>query len=78
MGDKLASATPAPLGYDSLPTLRQAVAGGHNGYAKSLKQLVRFYNTRDVMEFAMDVTSGDCPRKGWTAGPGPRSRTTWT
>jgi len=31
----------------------------HNGYAKSLKQLVHFYNTRDV--FAFKVTSGHCP-----------------
>jgi hypothetical protein len=31
----------------------------HNGYAKSLKQLVHFYNTRDV--FAHNVTSGQCP-----------------
>jgi cytochrome c peroxidase len=31
----------------------------HNGYAKSLKQLVHFYNTRDV--FAHKVTSGNCP-----------------
>jgi cytochrome c peroxidase len=31
----------------------------HNGYAKSLKQLVHFYNTRDVFPF--DVTSGHCP-----------------
>jgi cytochrome c peroxidase len=31
----------------------------HNGYAKSLKQLVHFYNTRDV--FANKVTSGNCP-----------------
>jgi cytochrome c peroxidase len=33
----------------------------HNGYAKSLKQLVHFYNTRDVMDFQFDVTSGNCP-----------------
>jgi cytochrome c peroxidase len=33
----------------------------HNGYAKSLKQLVHFYNTRDVMAFRFDVTSGNCP-----------------
>jgi cytochrome c peroxidase len=32
----------------------------HNGYIKSLKQLVHFYNTRDV--FAFDVTSGHCPK----------------
>jgi cytochrome c peroxidase len=33
----------------------------HNGYIKSLKQLVHFYNTRDVAEFAFPVTSGHCP-----------------
>lgn len=32
----------------------------HNGYAKSLKQLVHFYNTRDV--YAQNVTSGNCPK----------------
>jgi cytochrome c peroxidase len=32
----------------------------HNGYIKSLKQLVHFYNTRDVFPF--DVTSGHCPK----------------
>ena len=31
----------------------------HNGYAKSLKQVVHFYNTRDV--YAYPVTSGHCP-----------------
>jgi cytochrome c peroxidase len=31
----------------------------HNGYVKSLKQLVHFYNTRDVYPY--DVTSGHCP-----------------
>jgi cytochrome c peroxidase len=31
----------------------------HNGYIKSLKQLVHFYNTRDV--FPADVESGNCP-----------------
>jgi cytochrome c peroxidase len=33
----------------------------HNGYAKSLKQLVHFYNTRDVYPFK--VTSGHCPEE---------------
>jgi len=32
----------------------------HNGYIKSLKQLVHFYNTRDT-SFAKNVTSGHCP-----------------
>jgi cytochrome c peroxidase len=31
----------------------------HNGYAKSLKQVVHFYNTRDVYPYS--VTSGHCP-----------------
>jgi cytochrome c peroxidase len=31
----------------------------HNGYIKSLKQLVHFYNTRDELRFP--VTSGHCP-----------------
>ncbi len=33
----------------------------HNGYIKSLKQLVHFYNTRDVAAFQFNVTSGHCP-----------------
>jgi cytochrome c peroxidase len=34
----------------------------HNGYIKSLKQLVHFYNTRDVKGIAFsNVTSGHCP-----------------
>jgi cytochrome c peroxidase len=32
----------------------------HNGYIKSLKQLVHFYNTRDVYPYP--VTSGHCPK----------------
>jgi cytochrome c peroxidase len=31
----------------------------HNGYLKSLKQIVHFYNTRD--KYAYNVTSGHCP-----------------
>jgi cytochrome c peroxidase len=34
----------------------------HNGYMKSLKQLVHFYNTRDVPAFHFNVTSGHCPK----------------
>ncbi len=33
----------------------------HNGYIKSLKQLVHFYNTRDVVAFKFNITSGHCP-----------------
>jgi cytochrome c peroxidase len=31
----------------------------HNGYLKSLKEVVHFYNTRDVYPFP--VTVGNCP-----------------
>jgi cytochrome c peroxidase len=31
----------------------------HNGYLKSLKEVVHFYNTRDVFPFP--VTVGNCP-----------------
>jgi cytochrome c peroxidase len=51
----------------------------HNGYAKSLKQLVHFYDTRDVFPF--NVTSGHCPAgktETVTAGRCRRSRTTST
>jgi cytochrome c peroxidase len=36
----------------------------HNGYIKSLKQLVHFYNTRDAFPigFGRPVTSGHCPQ----------------
>jgi cytochrome c peroxidase len=33
----------------------------HNGYIKSLKQLVHFYNTRDKKGYSYPVTSGHCP-----------------
>ena len=34
----------------------------HNGYIKSLKQLVHFYNTRDAFPLPVPVTSGHCPK----------------
>ena len=33
----------------------------HNGYIKSLKELVHFYNTRDKPGYAFPVESGHCP-----------------
>ena len=33
----------------------------HNGYIKSLKQLVHFYNTRDGYTVPAGTTSGNCP-----------------
>jgi cytochrome c peroxidase len=37
----------------------------HNGYIKSLKQLVHFYNTRDKKDYDHPATSGHC-RPGFT------------
>jgi len=49
----------------------------HNGYIKSLKELVHFYNTRDVFKF--NVPTGRCPTgtiEKVTCWPAPESRTT--
>ena len=51
----------------------------HNGYIKSLKQLVHFYNTRDV--YRMPVTTGHCPAgtiEKVNCWPAPRFRKTST
>lgn len=54
----LASRAPENLGKHKVPTLRNVdkrpypgfvKAYGHNGYFKSLKEIVHFYNTRDVV-----------------------------
>jgi cytochrome c peroxidase len=42
------------------PTPQFVKAYMHNGYLKSLKEVVHFYNTRDVFPF--NVTSGNCPQ----------------
>ena len=51
----------------------------HNGYIKSLKQLVHFYNTRDVVSVSTslpDIAPMQERRKKSTAGRCPRFRTT--
>jgi cytochrome c peroxidase len=47
------------IGADGKPIPYFQKAFFHNGYIKSLKQLVHFYNTRDVFPF--NVRSGHCP-----------------
>jgi len=48
------------MGKHKVPTLRNVAKGdfpkayGHNGYFKSLKSIVHFYNTRDVMGYCPD------------------------
>jgi cytochrome c peroxidase len=64
------------LGKVKVPTLRNVdkrpdpafvKAFGHNGYFKSLKQIVHFYNTRDVLPFC---APGD-PNEGIACWPPP-------
>lgn len=55
-----AAMTPTQCPTTEAPGPYFAKAFFHNGYIKSLKQLVHFYNTRDVFPF--DVTSGHCPQ----------------
>jgi cytochrome c peroxidase len=45
---------------DMRPTPDFVKAYMHNGYLKSLKEVVHFYNTRD--KFAYPMKSGDCPK----------------
>ena len=51
--------TPAQCPTTEAPGSYFQKAFFHNGYIKSLKQLVHFYNTRD--KYAYPVTSGHCP-----------------
>jgi cytochrome c peroxidase len=71
---------PAPgnLGRFQVPTLRNVdkrpyptfvKAYGHNGYFKSLKSIVRFYNTRDVLPRC----GASDPGEGTTCWPAPES-----
>ena len=61
-----------------MPTLRNVdkrpdpgfvKAYGHNGYFKSLKAIVHFYNTRDVLPHCQ----ADDPGEGVTCWPAPES-----
>jgi cytochrome c peroxidase len=53
---QVSSARNAAMTPPNCPTFQKAFF--HNGYVKSLKELVHFYNTRDV--FAYPVQSGHC------------------
>src|SRR3984893_10557827 len=54
---QVSSARNAAMTPPNCPAFQKAFF--HNGYVKSLKELVHFYNTRDV--FAYPVQSGHCP-----------------
>lgn len=65
------------LGMHRVPTLRNVdkrpspdfvKSYGHNGYFKSLEEIVHFYNTRDVLPLAGEV---DDPRPGINCWPEP-------
>ena len=66
------------MGRFQVPTLRNVdkrpypsfvKAYGHNGYFKSLKSIVHFYNTRDVLRRCGTTDSGE----GTTCWPAPES-----
>jgi cytochrome c peroxidase len=66
------------MGRFQVPTLRNVdkrpypsfvKAYGHNGYFKSLKSIVYFYNTRDVLRRCGTTDSGE----GTTCWPAPES-----
>ena len=42
-------------------------AYGHNGYFKSLEEIVHFYNTRDVLPHCEDITAPDEGVNCWPA-----------
>jgi cytochrome c peroxidase len=71
---------PANQGRFQVPTLRNVdkrpyptfvKAYGHNGYFKSIKAIVHFYNTRDVLPRC----GGNDPGEGITCWPAPESTT---
>jgi cytochrome c peroxidase len=62
--------TTCPLsGAHSRPYPSFVKAYGHNGYFKSLKSIVHFYNTRDVLRRC----GPDDPGEGTTCWPAPES-----
>ena len=56
------------------PTPESVKAYAHNGYFKTLKGIVHFYNTRDVKPECEDplTDDGGCDRRGLLAGSGNR------
>jgi cytochrome c peroxidase len=69
---------PENVGRFQVPTLRNVdkrpspnfvKAYGHNGYFKTLKSIVHFYNTRDTLRRC----ASDDPGEGTTCWPGPES-----
>jgi cytochrome c peroxidase len=62
---------PTLRNVDKRPYPTFVKAYGHNGYFKSLKAIVRFYNTRDVLPHCKP----DDPGEGTTCWPAPESTT---
>jgi cytochrome c peroxidase len=59
---------PTLRNVDKRPSERFIKAYGHNGYFKSLKDIVHFYNTRDVLPYSTFVTN---PQPGINCWPNP-------
>ena len=59
---------PTLRNVDKRPSSKFVKAYGHNGYFKTLKEIVHFYNTRDVLGICEKVSE---PRPGVNCWPGP-------
>jgi cytochrome c peroxidase len=60
---------PTLRNVDKRPSSDFVKAYGHNGYFKSLKAVVHFYNTRDVLPRC----NPNDPREGWGCWPAPEA-----
>ena len=59
---------PTLRNVDKRPSEEFVKAFGHNGYFKSLEEIVHFYNTRDILPFAEKVSN---PQPGVNSWPKP-------
>jgi cytochrome c peroxidase len=69
IGDELAITNCQLRNVDKRPSPALVKACGHNGYFTSLKEIVHFYNTRDVLPRRKPHDTGE----GTTCWPAPES-----
>jgi cytochrome c peroxidase len=58
---------PTLRNVDKRPSADFVKAFGHNGYFKSLKEIVHFYNTRDILPDCEDVPNATIGQTCWPA-----------
>ncbi len=67
--------TPSLRNVDKRPTADFIKAYGHNGYFKSLQEIVHFYNLRDVLPLCSSADPPKDPMGGATCFPAPEVAT---